>query len=81
VPPTVRLSAEAVGPERENLTFGWIFAAHQFGAAAAAFGSGAARTNYSTYLPALYVAGVACLIGAVLVMTLAQPHSREAALA
>ena len=36
--PTVRLAAERFGAERSNLTFGWIFAAHQLGAATAAFG-------------------------------------------
>ena len=38
VPPTVRLTAERFGAERSNVTFGWIFAAHQLGAATAAFG-------------------------------------------
>jgi predicted MFS family arabinose efflux permease len=81
VPPTVRLSADAFGPERANLTFGWIFAAHQIGAACAAFGAGAARTNFSSYLPALYVAGAACLAASALIVTLAPPRRREAALA
>src|SRR6266403_226175 len=35
VPPTVRLTAQRFGPERANLVFGWIFAGHQMGAAAA----------------------------------------------
>ncbi len=81
VPPTVRLSADAFGPERANITFGWIFAAHQIGAACAAFGAGASRTGLSSYLPALYVAGAACLIAAALVLTLAQPRKCRAALA
>ncbi|MGD0640562.1 MAG: MFS transporter [Roseiarcus sp.] len=81
VPPTVRLSADAFGPERSNVTFGWIFAAHQIGAACAAFGAGAARTNFSSYLPALYVAGAACLVASALIVTLARPRGREAALA
>ena len=81
VPPTVRLAADGFGPERANVTFGWIFAAHQLGAACAAFGAGAARTELASYLPALYVAGAACLIASALVMTLAQPRRREAALA
>jgi predicted MFS family arabinose efflux permease len=81
VPPTVRLAADAFGPERANVTFGWIFAAHQLGAATAAFGAGAARTELASYLPAVYVAGTACLIASALVMTLAQPRRREAALA
>ena len=49
VPPTVRLAADAFGPERANVTFGWIFAAHQLGAATAAFGAGAARTELASY--------------------------------
>jgi sugar phosphate permease len=72
VPPTVRLTAERFGAERSNLTFGWIFAAHQLGAATAALGAGASRTELLTYLPALYVAGVACLLAAALVLTLSR---------
>jgi sugar phosphate permease len=81
VPPTVRLAADALGLERVNVTFGWIFAAHQLGAACAAFGAGEARTELASYLPAVYVAGTACLIASALVMTLAQPRRRETALA
>jgi len=80
VPPTVRIAADSFG-ERANVTFGWIFAAHQLGAATAAFGAGAARTELASYLPALYVAGGACLVASALVMTLSQPRRREAALA
>jgi predicted MFS family arabinose efflux permease len=79
VPPTVRLTAARFGAERSNLTFGWIFAAHQLGAATAAFGAGASRTELSTYLPALYVAGVACVVAAALVLTLARTAPRLAA--
>jgi predicted MFS family arabinose efflux permease len=81
VPPTVRLSASAFGAERANITFGWIFAAHQIGAACAAFGAGVARTNFSSYLPALYIAGAACLAASALIVTLASPPRRRAALA
>jgi sugar phosphate permease len=79
VPPTVRLTAERFGAERSNLTFGWIFAAHQLGAATAAFGAGASRTELATYLPALYVAGVACVFAAALVLTLGRPRPALAA--
>ena len=79
VPPTVRLTAARFGAEKANVAFGWIFAAHQLGAATAAFGAGAARTELSTYLPALYVAGVACVIAATLVLTLASPRARALA--
>ncbi len=74
VPPTVRLTVQRFGAEKANLTFGWIFAAHQLGAATAAFGAGAFRTELMTYLPALYVAGVACLAAAALALTIGRPR-------
>lgn len=63
VPPTVKLTADRFG-ERANLVFGWIFAGHQLGAAAAAYGAGFSRTFYQTYLPAFFVAGVLCILAA-----------------
>ena len=74
VPPTVRLTVQRFGAEKANLTFGWIFAAHQLGAATAAFGAGAFRTELMTYLPALYVAGVACIAAAALALTIGRPR-------
>ncbi|CAO3409811.1 MFS transporter [Azospirillum largimobile] len=67
VPPTVRLTAERFGRERANLVFGWIFAGHQLGAAAAAFGAGLSRTALQSYLPAFAIAGALCLLAALLV--------------
>jgi sugar phosphate permease len=64
VPPTVNLTVKAFGRERANLVFGWVFAAHQMGAAAAAFGAGLVRTEFTTYLPAFMVAGVLCIVAA-----------------
>ncbi len=52
VPPTARLIAERFGRERANLVFGWVFAGHQLGVAAAAFGAGLLRTVLQSYLPA-----------------------------
>ncbi|TDF66911.1 MFS transporter [Cupriavidus sp. L7L] len=68
VPPTVKLAATAFGRERAPVVFGWIFAAHQIGAAVAAFGAGMTRTLLLTYTPALYGAGAACLVAALLVL-------------
>jgi len=78
VPPTVRLTVQRFGAEKSNLTFGWIFTAHQLGAATAAFGAGAFRTELMTYLPALYVAGVACVIAAALALTIGRPRAQPA---
>jgi MFS family permease len=65
VPPTVKLATASFGKERSAMIFGWIFAAHQVGSAAAAYGAGLSRTMLLTYSPALYAAGIACVIAAV----------------
>jgi sugar phosphate permease len=70
VPPTVRLTAQAFGAERVGLVFGWVFAAHQIGAAVAAWGAGLSRTLLLTYSPALYAAGAACLLAALMAMAI-----------
>jgi MFS family permease len=70
VPPTVKLAAERFGAERANLTFGWIFAGHQLGAATAAFAAGTSRTAFATYLPAVFVAGSFCLAASLLILAL-----------
>ncbi len=81
VPPTVRMTAERFGAEKANVTFGWIFTGHMLGASAAALGAGVSRTEFLTYLPALYAAGVACVIAAALMLTIARPRPRAAAVA
>ncbi|MFZ3225063.1 MAG: MFS transporter, partial [Xanthobacteraceae bacterium] len=73
VPPTVKLTADRFGRERAGIVFGWIFAGHQIGAASAAFGAGLVRTEYSTYLPAFFVAGALCLIAALAVISVRKP--------
>jgi sugar phosphate permease len=72
VPPTVRLTAQRFGAERANLVFGWIFAGHQLGAGAAAFGAGLSRTLLASYLPAFFVAGALCIIAAVTALSIAR---------
>lgn len=62
VPPTVAITLKQFGREKGNLVFGWVFAAHQLGAATAALGAGLSRTELATYLPAFLVAGSLCVI-------------------
>ena len=76
IPPTVKLTADRFGPEKAGMVFGWVFAGHQIGAASAAFGAGLVRTEYSTYLPAFFVAGALCLIAAALVLTVRKPSAQ-----
>jgi predicted MFS family arabinose efflux permease len=73
VPPTVSITVKTFGRERANLIFGWVFAAHQLGAATAAFGAGLSRTVLSTYLPAFFAAGALCLLAAGLALLLGRP--------
>lgn len=79
VPPTVKLAGQAFGRERAPVVFGWVFTAHQIGAAIAAFGAGLSRDLLASYLPAFYVAGLACLLAAVLAMGIGRGSSRTAA--
>ncbi len=78
VPPTVRLTAQRFGPERANLVFGWIFAGHQLGAGAAAFGAGLSRTVLESYLPAFFVAGALCIIAALIILAISPPKPMAA---
>jgi sugar phosphate permease len=73
VPPTVRLASATLGRERGPMIFGWIFAGHQIGGAAAAYGAGLTRTLMLTYSPALYGAGFACLGAAGAVFLIRRP--------
>jgi sugar phosphate permease len=70
VPPTVKLAAGTFGRAKAGLMFGWVFATHQLGAAVAALGAGLTRSELSTYLPAFYTAGAACLVAAALAISI-----------
>jgi len=75
VPPTVKLAADVFGRERVGLVFGWIFAAHQLGAAVAASGAGVSRSLLLSYSPALYTAGAACLLAALMAVAVRRQAS------
>jgi len=77
VPPTVRLTAQTFGAERANMVFGWIFAGHQLGAAAAAFGAGVSRTALASYLPAFFTAGALCIVAALMTLMISR-HPKQA---
>ncbi len=72
VPPTVRLTGTVFGRERASIVFGWIGAAHQVGAAFAAFAAGAIRTQAGSYAPAFIGAGALCVMAALAVLPIAR---------
>jgi sugar phosphate permease len=73
VPPTVKLANASFDKQRSAMIFGWIFAGHQLGGAAAAYGAGLTRTLMLTYSPALYAAGLACVIAAFAIFLVPRP--------
>jgi predicted MFS family arabinose efflux permease len=73
VPPTVKLTADAFGPARATLVFGWIFAAHQLGAGFAAFAAGVIRTEFGSYQFAFMGAGILCIAAALAFLGRARP--------
>jgi predicted MFS family arabinose efflux permease len=75
VPPTVKLTSEEFGRDKTNVVFGWIFAAHQLGGAAAAFAAGLSRTLLTSYLPAFFIAGSLCIVAALAVLTIGRRRS------
>ncbi|MQA40139.1 MFS transporter [Rugamonas aquatica] len=81
VPPTVRLAGATFGKEKAGMVFGWVFAGHQLGAAVAAYGAGRVRTLMLTYNPALFAAGAACLLAAVVILMIRKPAVAVAAVA
>jgi sugar phosphate permease len=68
VPPTVRLSVNAFGKQKAGIVFGWIFASHQLGSAAAAYFAGLMRADLGSYLEAFILSGVLCFAAALMVM-------------
>ncbi|GIH13757.1 MFS transporter [Rugosimonospora africana] len=65
VPPTIALCRERFG-DSGPVVFGWVFAAHQIGAAVAATGAGLIRDDLGTYDTAFYLAGGLALVASLL---------------
>ena len=78
VPPTVALCREAFGRERVGIVFAWVFSAHQFGAAFAAWGAGASRTWFGSYQPAFLIAGALGVLAAALSVSVGRRVLRPA---
>ena len=69
VPPTAAICRKTFG-EDGSVVFGWVFAAHQLGAAAAALGAGAIRDATGQYTYAWFGAAAMCTIAAVISATI-----------
>jgi MFS family permease len=74
VPPTVALANEVFGREKGPVVFGWIFAAHQLGAAAAASLAGFIRTERGDYMVAFLSAAALCAVAATITQIVQAPR-------
>jgi MFS family permease len=67
-PPIAALTADIFGRQHVGVVYGWVFCAHQFGAAGAAYFGGLIRTVLGTYTLAFLVGGVVAIIGGMMAL-------------
>jgi hypothetical protein len=72
----VRLAANAFGPAKASIVFGWVMAGHQLGSAFAALGAGIWRDVLGSYGGAFAIAGVLSVGAALLVLRIAGGEAR-----
>ncbi len=76
LPPTIRLTTDRFGRALGPLVFGWMFVAHQLGAALAALGAGWTRTLDGTYIPAFAISGALCVVAGIASLLIDRGNSR-----
>jgi predicted MFS family arabinose efflux permease len=76
VPPTAAICRQVFGADG-SVVFGWVFAAHQLGAAAAALAAGAIRDATGQYTYAWFGAAAMCTIAAVISATIRKDAGRR----
>lgn len=82
VPPTVMLVADNFGRQNVGTVYGWVFAAHQLGAASAAWAGGRVYDALGAYNAAFLAAGALAIAGGLLSLGIGRalrPSSTEAA--
>ncbi|MCA9838592.1 MAG: MFS transporter [Trueperaceae bacterium] len=68
VPPTIALAADTFGRKNVGVVYGWVFAAHQVGAALSAWVAGLARDSFGDYALAFYFAGAMAILGGLMAL-------------
>jgi sugar phosphate permease len=81
VPPTVALAADTFGRQNVGVVYGWIFAAHQLGAAMAAWGAGIARDAVGDYIVAFFTAGILAMLAGGMALLIRRVPAPPAAVA
>jgi len=78
VPPTAAICRQVFGADG-SVVFGWVFAAHQLGAAAAALAAGAIRDATGQYTYAWFGAAAMCTVAAVISATIRKDADKKEA--
>jgi predicted MFS family arabinose efflux permease len=68
VPPTIKLCADSFGRKNVGTVYGWVFCAHQVGAAVASWFGGFAYDQLGNYVIAFVLAGVVGICAALLAL-------------
>lgn len=75
VPPTIGIARQVFGIHQSGIIYGWIFASHQAGAAAAAYGGGIIYKFFDSYTWAFFLAGVFCVLASLFVIGIKKQKS------
>lgn len=81
VPPTIMLCAETFGRHNAGVVYGWVFAAHQVGAAGAAWGAGLVRDGVGDYGWAFSAGGGIAIAAGMLATMIRRPDRASVATA
>lgn len=76
VPPTTALTADTFGRANVGTVYGWIFCAHQVGAALASWLGGAVRDTMGSYGPAFVASAILAVAAGVLALGVTTPARR-----
>ncbi len=77
VPPTIALATQTFGRREGPVVYGWIFTAHQLGAASVASAAGIIRTTTGSYQLAFLASGALCLVAAGLCLLMRRTGGAE----
>ncbi len=77
VPPTTALVADLFGRRNVGTVFGWVFFAHQIGAASASWLGGVARDTIGDYVLTFVVAGGIAIVAGVLALQIGRTPKGE----
>lgn len=75
VPPTIMLCADLFGRHNAGAVYGWVFAAHQLGAAGAAWGAGLVRDAVGSYGWAFSSAGAVAIVAGMAATMIRRPEA------